>query len=975
MSPLTLITGPAASGRTGFLLTALARLYEADPFTEACVLVPTVRHGDQFRRRLVTRCGVVLALRVQTLAQLSREHAAGALVADGVLWSELLRASIDDAISNGLASYFSTLAGSSGLRRQIATAIGELLGEQVEPAALQMAAETSDEPVLTALAAVYGACVAELDELGWMHPAQLPAVAAGDVRSGAPVPALVAIDDFQTLSAGEMDLIAALSSRTQVLCTLDPAAGERSRHALARLLETLPDAERVELSAGAAVAPVVLRGESADREAQLRAMAREVKQRLTDEPGLRPSDCVIAFRQITPYLGLARQVFAEYDLPLDPAAGESLASRPLGAWLRRLLHLASGGWRLRDLVAVLASGFSDRARWGLDRGDVARVARYGRERHLWAGTAALGRIVEALRVDAAAPATSEPMRVLLVRGADGLAAALTEFDSLLSRGIASAADHAGTLDRVLFGPRPLVRPGARELRGVETEIEALRGYLRSIASADRALSAAPISFEAFVAVLEEMLEAPGVLLREAGGVLLAPLHTLHGLRFAHVAIGGLIEGEFPAPRTATALLDREAREALNRAGLALPPEPRATEDELWGSASSRADATLSLWRSRLDERGRPASASFYFDSVAADVSVDAGAVEPHKAASRREQAIASTQEWQSGGQRRPRGLGAWPVVRRAVEVEQQRRSFEHAGVFEGRLGPDLVPELTGPDAVWSASRLESYLTCSFQFFGQYALRLRELDEEQDSADAATRGSVIHAVLQDALAPLVAAGEPLTPETVDQVVRRLHGEGPAIWNGAPTRYGFGRAALWRLDAEDAFAQMEALLGREAEASAARGVSRVLGTEVQMRSALPLDPPLEVTAGIDRVDLGPDLAVIVDYKSGRDISRSQLADGRRVQLQLYGYLARQTAQMPRIVARYAVLNPRSAPWDLDTARAADAALIDGVVEVAERVRNAVSSGDFRVNPQVPTCPGYCAFIHVCRVNELSRWKRWD
>ena len=85
------------------------------------------------------------------------------------------------------------------------------------------------------------------------------------------------------------------------------------------------------------------------------------------------------------------------------------------------------------------------------------------------------------------------------------------------------------------------------------------------------------------------MQRPAVLLREAGGVLFAPMHTLHGLRFAHVFIGGLAEGEFPAPRRAARLLDREGREHLREAGLELPPEPRSTEDELWHSASTRAD--------------------------------------------------------------------------------------------------------------------------------------------------------------------------------------------------------------------------------------------------------------------------------------------------------------------------------------------------------------------------------------------------
>ena len=315
------------------------------------------------------------------------------------------------------------------------------------------------------------------------------------------------------------------------------------------------------------------------------------------------------------------------------------------------------------------------------------------------------------------------------------------------------------------------------------------------------------------------------------------------------------------------------------------------------------------------------------------------------------------------------------MVREAVRVEQSRRSFGHGGEYEGRLAAGLVPRLTGENAVWSASRLESYLTCAFQFFSSYALRLRELEEEMDSADAAMRGTVIHEVLQDALEPLIAQGRPLMPDTLDDSIDRLRSSGLDIWNRAPGKRGFGRAALWRLEAETVFQQMEILLQREAEESERAGVTRIIGAEKKTKASLPLSPPMRVTATVDRLDEGDGLVVIVDYKSGRAIPRANVIDGRRVQLQLYGHLAREEAAAERVVARYAWLNPTSRTWDLDSSRPEDQAVLENVIGVAQKVRSAVESGDFRVNPQVQPCPTYCSFQHACRVNEYSRWKRWD
>ena len=975
MPGLTLIVGGAGSGKTDEVVSRLAARYEADPFSETVVLVPTVRHGDQFRRRLVGRCGVALRLRVETIDRLSRELAPDAQPLSRTLARELLTRTARREIERGPAAYFGPIAGTTGFADLLGAAVDDLLSEATDPLALSEAAAKSGPSGLIALGAIFAAYVSELERRGWLHPAQIALAAAGAVRAGRPTPPVVMLDGFQVFRGSELVLLEALAGTSEVVATLDPDAGARARYDYDQIRRRFPNAEVVRLSdARAARHPDVTAGDAADREGQMRAIARQIKQRLTDEPSLRPSDCAVAFRQASPYLGLARQVFEEYDLPLDPAAGERLAARPLGVWLRRALYLARDGWHLRDVGAVLSSGFVDLRRWELSQGHVARFARRGREKHLWAGWDALQRIVETLRTDARAPATPDWVRGPLRQTADGMTAALDELRGLLERPPSPVSEHARRLDEALFGERAVVGAGSRS-PGVDVEIEALRGYLRELASTHDSLGGEPESFEAFVARLERQLDAPAVLLREAGGVLLAPMHTLHGLRFDFVAVGGLIEGEFPAPQRSTALLGRDAREALNDAGLDLPPEARLAEDELWESARTRADRALGLWRTRLDERDRPAAASYYFDLSSPDRIVEDRSTPPERAASRRELAIACSRQWPSGGRLRPLEAGAWPVVRSAVAVEQLRRSFGHAGVYEGLIAAGMATRLTDEEAVWSASRLESYRTCAFQFFAHYALHLREVDEEADGADAATRGTVIHDILQDALAPLAARGLPLTTDTLDEAIANLRANGLTIWNRAPEVMGFGRAALWRLDAEDTFQRLEMLLEREAETSARDGITRIIGAEKPIVASLPLDPPMQVTATVDRLDDAEDTVVIVDYKSGREIPRAHVMDGRRVQLQLYGYLAREETKAERVIARYAWTDPAISQWDLDSSDPEDAAVLEDVVAVAREVRGSVESGDFRVNPQVTPCPTYCSFKHVCRVNELTRWKRWS
>lgn len=964
-----LITGGPGSGKTEEVVARLAARYEANPLYEAIALVPTSRHGDQLRKRLVSRCGVALRLRVETIHQFSHSLTVGGEKLSGTVAEELLGAVARREAQGGAASYFRPIAQTDGFIDLVSAAVRDLVSEDVDPGALLEAARRSADSSLIGLGAIYASYCSDLERRGWLHPTKSPLYAAKAVEAGAGLPGLVVVDGFRVFRNVELRLLHALATRAEVVVTFDPEAGARAQYDYERLLTMLPNAHVVQLDRrGPGGTASVDASAASDREDQLRGIAREIKQRLTDNPRLRPSDCAVAFRQVSPYLALARQVFDEYDLPLDPAAGERLNTRPLGVWLRRLLHLAQDGWRLRDLTTVLVSGFIDLGRWGIGSDDVARFARKGRETNLWAGRDALERIADSLR--AAKDAGERDQRM-----ADGMTQALRDLSDLLERPPSPAGAHALHLDDALFGRRPLVPASSRELAGVDTEIEALRGYLRDMAASQELLGGGAEPFDSFVARLERRLAAPAVVLREAGGVLLAPMHTLHGLRFDYVALGGLVQGEFPAQRTGTALLDEAAREALNQAGLTLPPEPRLAEDDLWRSASTRADGSLSLWRTRLDARGRPAAASYYFDALPHSPSSDTAALAPTDTASRRELAIACTRLWLARGALRPQGSDAWPMVRAAVRIEGRRRSFGNGGAYEGRIAAGLVPRLTGEDAQWSASRLESYRTCAFQFFGKYALRLYELDEEMDAADAATRGSVIHEILQDALATLTAQGLPLTPDTLDEAVERLRTHGPDIWDRAPGERGFGRAALWRLEADTAFQQMELLLEREAAESQRLGVTRVIGAEREIAASLPLSPPMRVVGYVDRVDEGDGLAVVVDYKSGRPIRRAEVTRGERVQLQLYGRMARAETAAERVVARYAWLRADASTWDLDSAKPEDQAVLEDVVGVAGEVRAAVEAGDFRVNPQVPACPTYCSFRHICRVNEYSRWKRWD
>ncbi len=974
MGELVMVCGPAGSGKTGRLVDDAAARYQDERFAPTLVLVPTARHGDQFRRRLVARGGVALNLEVATLAQYARLHAAGRTLSREVAADLLRRVSLE-RIESGAAGRFEPIAGKPGLHALIGEAVRELVAGDVAPAAFAAAAEDAESADLVALADIYAAYRRALAERGWRDPGEAPSLAAEAIEQGPEPPGLVLVDSFEYLSPREQALVAALAERTRVLVAIDREGGERASWTASRLEALAGDLSIEELSprdnAGAISAHRVF-----DAEAQLRGIARAIKQRLGENDALRPSDVAVAFRQASQHLPLARRVFAEYDLPFDPAAGERLASRPFGTWVLALLRLPAHDWRLTRLAELLRSAFLDHRRWGVEIDTADHLLRVGRRQNLLSGLERLEALTQALDDQAARVEDDGRGRNgnrLRIAG-EALGHAIEGLSDLLGRGDRSAGEWATALDDTLLGPGGLVRANVEGYESLEVETAALRADLDAMRAIDEQLGGEPISLAAFTGELERRMQRPGLLLREAGGVLFAPMHTLHGLRFAHVFVGGLVEGEFPAPRRAARLLGREGREALTGAGLELPPEPRSTEDELWSSASTRADAGISLWRPRFGDSGRALPASWYFaEQEATD---EPASVEPHDAASRRELAVTLSSRWDGGEHRRPAGLGAWPlVVRTAAPIEQRRRSFDGAGRHEGALAPGARERLVGPDVYWSATRVETYRTCAFQFFGSYGLRLKEVEDELAEADAAMRGTVIHEVMEAALAPLAERGLPLVPATQDEAIRRMYEHGADLWQTAPERRHFGRAALWRLAWEDTAADLERLIRREAARNEELGTTAIAGTEEQVDIALPgIEPELRLRGGIDRVDTGPGFAQIVDYKSGRAITRSAVERGDRLQLQLYALAAREQLDAERLVARYAYLDPRAREWELDSANPADEELIEEAARHTERVRFLVGAGDFRVDPQVPSCPTYCDARHICRVNQFSRWKQW-
>src|SRR5690606_38037625 len=85
-----------------------------------------------------------------------------------------------------------------------------------------------------------------------------------------------------------------------------------------------------------------------------------------------------------------------------------------------------------------------------------------------------------------------------------------------------------------------------------------------------------------------------------------------------------------------------------------------------------------------------------------------------------------------------------------LECVGERASREAFGEYEGLLlSPAAKQHLTqryGEEHLWSASRLEMYAHCPYQFFSRQVLKLEPLEDLALRSDHLRRGGILHQVL-------------------------------------------------------------------------------------------------------------------------------------------------------------------------------------------------------------------------------------
>ncbi|MFH1918776.1 MAG: PD-(D/E)XK nuclease family protein [Planctomycetota bacterium] len=547
--------------------------------------------------------------------------------------------------------------------------------------------------------------------------------------------------------------------------------------------------------------------------------------------------------------------------------------------------------------------------------------------------------------------------------------------------------------------------------------------------------------EAFASLLD-VLRSVGVRDRaeESGRVRILSASSARALRIPYLFFAGLAERSFPPPDRQDRLYSEAEYRTLIDEGLPLVARSERNREEmlLFYEVMTRASRQVSFSYPALDEAAQPLSASPYLDEV--ELACGPGRIprteaptlspiprhdEPLTAAEFRVKAVSTALEGNVSlladlVHREPRPGVAESILAglAMVEARQDRNTF---GPTEGLLDGDAARrEMSirfGPAWTFTATELEQYASCPYQFFLDRVLGLEPLEDLDLSLDYRARGRLVHRGLADFHQRVNEHGKgPTSPAALDEEdYRRLLGETYQRLTQHAARGPLDAALhevdlrLWTRWADDYRRQHEAY---DQEWQDCGVPLRPTWFEVSFGHSgdhacrLSTDRPLELSvpggviriAGrIDRIDTGTiagqTVFNVLDYKTGTSTrySRDALTAGTALQLPLYamatqqlllaeehavpwqaGYWAlQQNGFKPKQALRmYECRDERlQARSEWESVQANVVANVATWVEEIRAARFPVSSADV-------DCTRLCPFRTICRINHVrSLGKTWE
>jgi ATP-dependent helicase/DNAse subunit B len=794
-----LVAGPF-SALEPRLFAAIEQLQRQDPLARVEVLVGSNLLGLDLRRRFAQWLPAHGArrghanVRFPTFLDLARELAGP--VPGRPAPPALLFATVAAAVPRvAEASQFGDARHRVGFVRTVEATLRDFVDAGIAPEIVSTWAAGWPEPdrraALAALAALYREAARGLE--GFAHDGAVFREAARRSAQTDGDPLLVY--GFYDFTGLQRDLLAALAKGRALQVFLPRYAGDlggfskATQDVLAAVLGCEPEpaesqgdatsrsiflARFAERAAGAELPEdgTVTLVSAADDASEAREAAREIL--LGREAGLPLAGTAVLLRQESEAARFAAAL-DRAGIPCFRRPADTWADTPAGRALALWLRLEEEGFRRDDVLDVLE--LADAARPDPHAPHFRGLVRHsGVVRGLAEWSAAVARLAAASPDGATDDEGLSRLATRLPGGPEAARRLAERWEALRDSasgwpagpvGWADWAAEVGSRLERLFAPGPLPDPAAAALDALASLSEGGGKVTREVA------------FEVFLSGLASRAAKPGRLGHD--GVALLTVMEARGLAFDHVLVPGLVEKSFPSRARPDPLLFDDERESLAAAS-GRPLAPRtlrrpAEERLLFAIAADASRRRLTLLASRRDSAlDRERTPSQFFtratDALGRMRSTRLGAPETFGPAV-------------SLSEARRRALEAYgteavsevfPALAAAL-VRRQLRARPFFGPFEGRLAsPDLAPALAahvpGPTSPLSASALESFCRCAYQFFLRRVARLTPIEETDEPSDLSPLelGQLFHDAARRAAAVL--RGRPFSELADDRKLARL-----------------------------------------------------------------------------------------------------------------------------------------------------------------------------------------------------------
>lgn len=1078
---ITLLTGPAGTGKTHTLLERYRRaLVEFRPGS-ALWLVPNFRSAGKVREQLLGGdLPACLAPNVMTFDQFAEAilRASNWPIrrVTGLMKRHLLEAIVERALAESRLPQFAAIASTRGFLNLLEALISELKRLEIWPERFSECARRERDLRLSELASIYADYQRLLAE-HQLYDAEGCFWSARDLLAGQqrrPFERLrwVMVDGFTDFTTTQHEILSILAQRVEQVHISLPLDDDidreelfrKARSSLQLLGERMPGCriERQERRDGAGAlahlerqlflpphrqqrAPsagqvTLLRGSSELRE--LEEIARIVKRLLLDEPTTRPDEIVVVFRNLTASADLVREVFERFGIPHAIETGLPLDRCPAMRALAGMLRLAVEGWPYRQVLATLGSAYyrSSTPDAALALASTERLIHElqipeGRDDLLrrtdhWAQKKRHEILGEATSDDDLAPHKLQQLQCHedALRAGPVLHELKARLDLLPPQ--ANCAEWVDALRRfaTAVGLFRVIKEQDDQLGQAAFEklfeALALQGRLeRVLGQQSRQLDQREL-----LDWLADMLQretAPRVH-DEVGRVRVLGAISARNLRVPYLFVAGLSETSFPQPRPARLVSDYEAQH-LKEQGVPVTVGADGDHEEMLLFYEVITRATRRIWFSypALDSKAQELLPSPYLAEVEqlidfeADDLIDATDPRPIYGCDR---APLSGADWRTAAVWSATEGNVAPLARLIHDpleatqasnikaglhttLERSRREF---GCYEGLLlDPRASAQLRdryGDEHIWSASRLEKYASCPFQFFLDHVVRLRPLKEIAIDLDPAQRGSWMHAGLARLHRRINEKG-PRTPSDLQPAALREHlqlaleearhgqfDDSPVMaalreimritlerwfeqYYEQHRKYDFAHDAYEHFPVPSRF---EVSFGLPVKPDDQDSRLQPLVLEVNGQT-------VRISGRVDRIDIGRHAEQtffnIIDYKSGQPPRTKKSAfDGTALQLELYAMAVEQVlladGSLPG-AAGYWSISKQGFNQVVAMCEVADGALIEAadwqqrrgqVIDKVLELVAGVQRGQFPVASVDEECTGHCPYHTVCRVNHV-------